>query len=161
MDITAVKDWLVPVSGSFALVVSALGARIALKELGLKLAAEARLRYSSQVEADIQLLKVFTEIMALAHGRGPDHVSERAIEFLLKDKTLAEVAQDGRKLSDVIRDTAILSLPVGSAAQDAAIAAIATLGRRHEILRDAAIQALESLSTFKKDVAAKQLARLR
>jgi hypothetical protein len=160
MDITVIKDWLVPVSSSFALVSTAVGIWIALGDYRLKLQAETRLSHSSQVEADIHLLKIFTEIMTLAHGRGLTLLSEKAVEFLLKDRTLSEVTKDGRQLRDVICDGAVLSLPVGGAAQGAAIAAIATLGRRHDILREASIQALESIATFKKEIAEKYLVEL-
>ena len=56
-----------------------------------------------------------------------------------------------------IVDSATFALPVAVEAQDAAIAAIATLGNRHEILRPAALQALESLMPVKKEVAEKHL----
>jgi len=161
MDITDIKDWLVPISSSFALISTAVAVWIALRDYGLKLQAEIRLSHSSQVEADVQLLKLFTEIMNLAHGRGPTLLSEKAVEFLLKDRSLTEVIKDSNKLSDVIRDGAALALPIGGAAQDAAIAAIATLGRRHEILKKVSIQALESLVTVKKELAEKYLVELR
>jgi hypothetical protein len=95
----------------------------------------------------VQLLKLFTEIMNLAHARGSTLVSEKAVEFLLKDKSLADMTKDGVKVKvgDMIRDSATFALPVAVEAQDAAIAAIATLGKQHEILRPAALQALESL----------------
>lgn len=161
MDIAVIKDWLVPISSSFALGSTAVGVWIALRDYRLKLQAETRLSNSSQVEADIQLLKLFTEIMSIAHARGSALLSEKAVEFLLKDRTLAEVTKNGQKLSDVIRDGAVLILPVGGAAQDAAIAAIATLGRRHEILREASVQALESIATFKGEIAKRYLDELK
>ena len=61
-----------------------------------------------------------------------------------------------------IVDSATFALPVAVEAQDAAIAAIATLGNRHEILRPAALQALESLMLGKKkEVAEKHLSQFK
>ena len=159
MDAATIKEWLVPVSSSFALISAGVGIWIAVRDLGLKFKAEARLSQSAQVEADVQLLKLFTEIMNLAHARGTTLVSEKAVEFLLKDKSLAEMKPD--KVGDMIRHSATFALPVAAAAQDAAIAAIATLGKRHEILRSAALQALESLMDVKKEVAEKYLSEFK
>ena len=50
------------------------------------------------------------------------------------------------------RDAKTGELETGVASQDAAIAAIWQLGRRHKILRPIAIQALTSLVGFKSDV---------
>jgi len=57
--------------------------------------------------------------------------------------------------------SAVVILPVGAAAQDAAISAIAELGEKHPNLRQVAIQALESLQEVKPDIAKKNLDRLR
>jgi hypothetical protein len=163
MDVATIKDWLLPVSSSFALISTGVGIWIAVRDLGLKFKAEARLSQSAQVEADVQLLKLFTEIMNLAHARGSTLVSEKAVEFLLKDKSLADMTKDGVKVKvgDMIRDSATFALPVAVEAQDAAIAAIATLGKQHEILRPAALQALESLMLVKKKVVEKHLSEFK
>jgi hypothetical protein len=63
-------------------------------------------------------------------------------------------------LKDILKDT-VITLPVGMAAQDAAIAAIWVLGQRHETLMAVAIQALEFLSVFKQKVAQGYLDDLR
>jgi hypothetical protein len=161
MNASTLKDWLVPVSTSLVLISTAVGIWLSLRDYRLKLQAEARLKYSAQVETDIQLLKLFTEIMNIANARGASVVSEKAVEFLLKDKNLQELTMNGRHIRDILMDGAVLVLPVGEAAQDAAIAAIATLGRRHEILQDASVQALESLVSFKGDIARKYLAQFK
>jgi hypothetical protein len=43
--------------------------------------------------------------------------------------------------------------PIGAASQDAAIAGIWQLGRKHKVLRPVAIQGLKTVCEFKKDVA--------
>jgi len=48
-------------------------------------------------------------------------------------------------------------MPVGLAAQDAAIVAIGTLAKEHPILREASIQALETLKGFKRELSDKVL----
>jgi acyl-CoA thioesterase FadM len=54
MDVATIKDWLLPVSSSFALISTGVGIWIAVRDLGLKFKAEARLSQSAQVEADVQ-----------------------------------------------------------------------------------------------------------
>jgi hypothetical protein len=140
------KDWIVTISASFTLISVAVGIWMALREYRLKLRAERRLEKSAEIEAEIRLQKHFTELMVVANGRSGYHVSENAVEYLLSDlKTGKSEPPDLKTLNQAFRDLAILRLPVGSAAQDAAVAAIASLTNRHEILRAVGIQALESL----------------
>jgi hypothetical protein len=160
MNPNTIREWLVPVSTAFALIPIAVGAWLSLREYRLKLQAETRLKNSSRVEQDIQLLTLFTEIMNLAHARGGAQVSEKAVELILKPEIVKELAPQGKALRDLL-DNAVVVLPVGVAQQDAAIAAIWALGQRHELLRPVAIQALESLMSFKGDVAGKYLDSLR
>ena len=98
--------------------------------------------------------------MNLANARGSTQVSEKAIELLLKPEIVKELAQHGKPLKDLL-DNAVFVLPIGMAQQDAAIAAIWVLGQRHELLRPVAIQALESLMSFKAEVAKKYLDSLK
>ena len=161
MSIQELKDWLVPVSAFVTLISVAISSSLALRDYRLKLKAEARLRYSSQVEVDIRLLKLFTEIMTIAHARSGYFVSEKAIEKLFEkgvvnDQDLGNL----NSLNQKLEDAAILTLPVGIAAQDAAIAAISTLANRHEVLRSVAIQALESIRSFKPEMAEKYLKKI-
>lgn len=152
MDIAAIKDWLVPVSTFVTLITASVGGWMSLRENRLKVQAETRLAKSSELEADIKLLKLFTEIMTIAHARGGTQVSEKVIEKLLSPEVIKELGIPNANLRPIIESSVII-LPVGVAAQDAAIAAIWVLGNRHEILRPVAIQALTSLSGFKATVA--------
>jgi hypothetical protein len=154
MDLTTIKDWLVPGSTTVGIFSVVAGALLALREYKLKARAEARLAQSAQVESDIKLLKLFVEIMDIAHARGQSVVvSDKLFEALLPKLQAAG-------LSDV-KSAAVITLPVGSAAQDAAIAAICVLGKKHPILRPVAMRALESLSTFKANIAGPLLEELR
>ena len=97
------------------------GALLAVNQYSLKAKAE-------KVEHEVRLLKLFTEIMDIAHARGEAFVVNNAIE----------------------------NAPIGVAAQDAAIAAINTLGEKYkDILGEAATQGLETLTSFKRDVVGK------
>jgi len=116
-------------------------------ELRLKKKAERRLLESTEVESQVKLLKLFTEIMNIAHARGGYEVSDTVIEKVLTPKVL----KDNKNLKTVIQ-SAIISIPVGEASQDAAIAAIWQLGKTHSILNKASIQALKSLIKFKRDI---------
>ena len=94
--------------------------------------------------------------MNIAHARSETYVSEKAIEMILTPEVLKKFS-DNEKSLQVFLDHAVIVLPVGVAAQDAAIAAIGVLGQRHEILRPVAIQALESLMSFKGEIARQYL----
>ena len=52
------------------------------------------------------------------------------------------------RINKIIHETVFLTKPKGKAAQDAAIAAIYTLGINNRILFEPALQGLESLSKF-------------
>ena len=52
-------------------------------------------------------------------------------------------------------------MPVGGAAQDAAICAIYALGKEHHILKEIAIQALSSLQTMKPQIVGNYLQELK
>ena len=123
MNLNTIKEWLIVLSSMGSLIMVAFGVWFALRDYRLKLKAETRLKSSAQVEQDIQLLKLFTEIMNIAHGRGGTQVSERAVELILKPEVAKELFSQGKELKDLLNN-AVIVLPVGGAAQDAAIAAI-------------------------------------
>ncbi len=123
-----------------------------LKELRLKAQAEKRLAESATIENQIKLVKLFTELMNLANARGNSELSEKAVEILLQRDRGADV--------ETALKTAVVIMPVGAATQDAAIAAIAELGATHAVLRACAVQALESLCSFK-PLAGEYLAKLK
>lgn len=154
MDLNSIKEWLVALSTVGTLITLSTGVWLSLHEYRLKLRAERRLSQSNQVEMDIQLIKLFTEIMNIAHARGGYHVSEKAIERILTPELLQIFDSKNIPINHILNDNAVLRLPVGEAAQDAAIAAIGTLGKRHEMLYSIAERALQSLLSFKGKVAA-------
>lgn len=161
MNLGEVKEWILVGTSVLTLGSIAIGSWKALKEYGLKLQAEARAANSEKAEADVRLLKAFTELMDLANGRGGYVVSEKAIEELFKHEIFTKADfGDLESVKKKIGEFPVIYLPVGSAAQDAAIAAIATLGDRHEVLKEAAIQALESTTAFRKEMAEKHLKRI-
>jgi hypothetical protein len=160
MEISALKDWLVPVSTFVTLITASVGGWMSLREYRLKVQAETRFAKSSELEADVKLLKLFTEIMSIAHARGNTEVSEKVIEKLLSPEAMKELGITIVNLRPVLENSVIMH-PVGVAAQDSAIAAIWALGNKHEILKPVAIQALTSLSGFKANVARPYLDDLR
>jgi hypothetical protein len=142
------------VSGSITLLSVAISSWLALRQYRLKLKEEERLSTSARTETDIKLVKAFGELMDVANGRSGHVVSEKTVEFLLarkfvSDEELLDPTSVGRKLEAA----AVFTLPVGRGAQDAAIAAIATLGARHEVLRVLALQGLPSLKIVRPDLA--------
>lgn len=142
---------LVPFALAFALISSSAGIWLSLQQYSLKLK-------SQKVETDIKLMTLFTEIMSIAHARGGYTVSEKIIEKLFDEKILTEEElKDSTILSKRLAGAATLTTPVGIAEQDAAIAAIAKLAQRHDVLKDVAIEGLSSIKNFKKELAEKYL----
>lgn len=135
-----------------------IGGLVALKEYRLKVKAEIRLTESANLEADIKLIKLFTEIMNIAHGRAGSYVSENAIEiFLSQEDIKTELSQElidpprypAKSKIEGVLESSVINLPVGKGAQNAAITSIGVLGERYEILRPVAIDGLEVLTKFK------------
>lgn len=154
-----INNWLVPVSTSITLLITAIGVWLSLREYRLKIKAEIRLTESAELESDIKLLKLITEIIDIAHGRGGTYVSEKAIEKILSPEIFTTLGESINLKA--LLENLVITLPVGFAAQDAAISAVWTLGKKHPVLTPVAIQALESISLFKSEVAAGYLEDLR
>jgi len=145
MNLAAIKDWIVALSGSVSMLAVALGIWMSLREFRLKLRAEARQQQSADVESDVRLQTLFSELMKTANGRSGYQVSEKAVEFLLQNAKSSSGQVDIPTLNRAIENLAVLRLPVGSAAQDAAVASIAALTLRHKSLEQPGIRALEAL----------------
>src|SRR3990170_4374615 len=97
MVLETLTDLLIPISTFVTLITASIGGWLALKEYRLKLRAETRLAESSEVESDIKLLKLFTEIMDIAHGRGGYDVSEKVMERILSPDIIKKLDLSGSK----------------------------------------------------------------
>lgn len=145
------KEILIPFASAFALISVAIGVWLSLQQYSLKLKSE-------KVEADIKLMTLFTEIMSIAHARGGYTLSEKAIEKIFDNNILSpQDLKNPYDLNKKLADIAILTTPVGIAEQDAAIAAIAKLASRHPVLKDVALEGLNTIKTFKKEIAEKYI----
>jgi len=151
-ELDVINKWLVPVSTSITLLITSIGGWLSLREYRLKVRAEIRLTESAELESDIKLLKLITELIDLAHARGGNYVSEKAIEKILSPEIFTKLGKSKIIIRDLLEDS-VIRLPVGFAAQDAAISAIWALGKKHPILTPVSIQALESINLFKREVA--------
>ena len=141
MDITlinGIKELLVPIATSVTLLSVAISSWLALKQYRLKLKSE-------KIENDIKLIKAFCDLLNLAHARSQTTFSEKFLDKLFEKEIISKADFEELSLDQKIDKTALI-VPVGSAAQDAAIAAVATLGLRHDVLKDASVQALTSLA---------------
>ena len=145
---------------SVSIISAVVAAWVAVAEFGVKVLAEQRLQRSAASEIDIRMSKLFTELMWVAHARGGSVLSEKAVEGLFEkgaitQKDFEDVEELNKKLQ-----ACVIKLPVGLASQDAAIASIAVLGHRYEILREPARAALNCLKSFKREQADKALTLL-
>lgn len=146
---------LLPFAGAFSLISVAVGVWLSLQQYSLKVKSE-------NAEKDIELMTLFTKIMSTAHARSGYVSSEKAVEKLFDNNLFTEAElKDPKLLNLKIEEVAVITLPVGLAEQDAAIAAIAELGLRHESLRNIAIEGLESVSKFKPEITKKYLEKLK
>ncbi|MDH0177468.1 hypothetical protein N7319_19930 [Aeromonas dhakensis] len=132
------------------LIVAVVGIWKTLAVVRVKIEAETRLKHSAEIESHIKLLDLFTRLMDLAHARSGYHFSEEIAKYIAN--------------SDVTEKNfskAIVSFPVGAACQDAAIAAIAQLASKHTILKNPALQGLESIKSFKPGIAEKYIEKIK
>lgn len=164
MNLDTLKEWILVGTGFVSLVSVAATSVWAIREFGLKQKAEARAAKKEEAETDVRLLKAFTELMDIANGRGGYEVSEKIIEELFKHKVFTEQEWgDLKSLKDRIGEFPVIYKPVGLPSQHAALAAIATLANKHDVLEEAAIQALQSAATTNppiKELAEKHLQKI-
>jgi len=154
------SDSVLRIATAFSMSSIAIGVWLSLEAHSLKTKSE-------KAEIDIKLMSLFTKIMGTAHGRGGYYSSEKTVEKafdcgLFGEGSIADKSKikEFDLLNKKIAALSILTTPVGEAEQDAAIAAIGKLAERHEVLRDVAIEGLQSLSNFKPDIAMKYLEKL-
>lgn len=106
-----------------------------------------------RAETDVRLVRAFADLVPLANGRGPVHLSEAAAA------KLAEGTYSSDDERDKALGAALLTSPVGKQTQVAVMRAIATLGCEHKVLWDAARAAVEE-GPIEGDQRAHALARL-
>lgn len=155
------KDWLIPISTFITLISTSVGVWLSLKQYRVKLNTEARLNESARAENDIKLLTSFTDILVIATGRRNNTiVSEQIVSELIKQNLVSGDVNDYQNL-DRIRvaasKAAILEPMVGYSSTSAAFASIATLAKRHEMLRPSALQALEDFRGWNETLANKYI----
>jgi hypothetical protein len=162
MNTDDIKSLLIPISTSLTLIATAVGVLISLRDFRLKANAETRLASISEIENEMKLLKLFSELMQIAHGRGGYHVSEKALEFFLEN-FVKPMAQDNTPSinRETLKDFCVVHIPVGQAQQDAAVASIGILGLKYEILREPAIKGLENIVKFYENPARQYLEKLK
>ena len=155
MTLTDIKDLTVTLTSCIAVIAALVGIAMSVYEYKLKSRAETRQREATAAEAvakaiegEIKLFKAFTEMMATAHSRAGTQVSDKAVETILQKFMSGNhlpVEETAKRAADLIQKLAVINLPVGTASQDAAIAAIWELGHRYKLLEKPAVRALQSL----------------
>lgn len=113
----------------------------------LKVKAENNLKLKNEAEIDIKLIKQFSELITIANGRSGYVISENAIESYLRAyPSLSDKKKDEIKaINDDLEELAVLTIPVGRAAQNATAVSLTDLAVKNSILRDAAIAGIEAL----------------
>jgi hypothetical protein len=131
---------LVGVAGTLAAVFRALS------EYSLKARAQ-------RAELDINLARLFAELVPIANGRQGTVVSEAAITAALSIPEVVDrvLGADNERERDLISEFAVVYLPVGIAMQAAAVRSLGYLGEEYEQLREPARAALNALRYFADD----------
>lgn len=143
---TTAVDWI-PVAAPVATVLAAaIALRPAYLQYKAKIREDVRLTEASRAEADIRLLELFTHLMAKAHARGNGIVVGEAVTAILADQSTLKPSS----IADVeeVLQSCTVTLPVGAAEQEAAIAAIAELGCRYDVLYRPALAGLENIASW-------------
>jgi len=150
--INAISSLITIFSTIVIAVATLLGMWLSVNDHRVKLQAETRLTDSTKAETDIRLLQHFTEILYIASGRKGDGIfSKEIFDELIKRKILTdEVFKDADKLNETISRAAIIAQIPGDASADAAFASIVVLAKRHCVLYEPAIAALESFRGWEK-----------
>lgn len=159
-----VRDWLVAISSIITLGFTAAGIWLSLKEYRLKLQAETRLAESTRAETDIRLLQLFTEILYIASGRKGEAIFSKEILDLLIQKNIftEDDFKDFDTLKSKISQATVIAQTPGEVSANAAFASIATLAKRHpDVLREPAIEALESSRKWNPQLSEKYLNSIR
>jgi hypothetical protein len=163
MNLAEIKDWLVPVASLIAIISTSVGVWLSLKEYRVKLQAETRLTESTRAETDIRLLQLFTELLYVASGRKGDAVfSKEVLDLLIQKNMLTEEDfKSADSLKSKISQATLIAETPGQLSANAAFASIATLAKRHPVLYEPAIEALESSLGWKPETSKKYLNSLR
>lgn len=154
--VTNTLNWIMENGASIsALIIAGTAcytARVGLREYKLKVKSERRQMKSAQAEIDVNISRHFIELLHLAAARGEGYVSEKCIEgFFRQNKLTEKDYEDPSLIAAKIYEACAFNLPVGTENQDAAIMAVAVLGRRYEdLLKDAAVAGLSGISEAKK-----------
>jgi hypothetical protein len=145
MDLPALREWLLTLSGSATLLSLALSVWLGVQQYRLKLKAEERLARSTQAETDLRLLNAFVALIQDAASTGRYEVSETLIRFLIDSGHLSAAdLKDPVAYRQKIADGATVAVTVGLTHSRMACLAIGVLARRYEFLRELGILALES-----------------
>jgi hypothetical protein len=155
MNFGDIRDWVILISIGSA----AIGILLSLKEYRIKLQAETRLAESTRAETDVRLLQLFTELLEIASGRMGEAVfSKEILDMLIQKDILTE--DDYKSLdslkSKISKATMIAQTP-GIESVNAAYASIATLAKRHPVLYEPAIEALETCRKWNPQLSEKYL----
>jgi hypothetical protein len=139
--------WIVQLATAVSLLATAAAAVLALLEYRLKVSTERR-------ETDIRLMQLFAESVRTAQSRSGDQVSEKCIEQLFEKGIVTkedfEDLDDKEKYERLFNKlrTCVIAAPTSEASQNAAIIAIAVLGKRYKETLD--LPARAGLETMKK-----------
>lgn len=146
-NFNGLQDWLIPISSFELLITVAIGSWITVNNYTLKIEKERRLSDSSTVESNVRLLKLFSEMMQIANSRYEPILSEKVIEGLFDKGIITAKDYENMKNTEIVKlklETAVVTPLYGLATQESAIAAIYSLGKKHSILLDAAIDGLST-----------------
>lgn len=115
--------------------------------------SEYRLKAQSQrAEIDINLSRLFAELVPIANGRQGTEVSEAAMTAVFASTDIMQrmLAAENDRARDVIREFAVIDKPVGLAMQAAAVRSLGYLGEEYHQLREPARAALLALDYFER-----------
>lgn len=141
--LAGLQSWVTVTAASMSMLAVATGIWLSLREYRIKVRGEARQQKTADIDAEVRLHTQFTELMQIANARSGYVLSEATAQYMLG--ALGEAERSPAEVRRIVNDAAVMTLPVGSASQDAAIAAIASLTQRYEVLREPGLQALRSL----------------
>jgi hypothetical protein len=146
VDAAQVRDWLLVLSASAALLAVAVSVWLGVRDYRRKLRAEEQLARAGCAETELRLADKFLDLVLLAAGTGRYTRSAALLRHLLRKGVIDEDDfNDPPELhSKVLRMVLMPGTACGPSASAYVVRVIGVLAARHEVLRELGIEALQS-----------------
>jgi len=133
---------------------------ITLINIFLKTNRQKALIRNQTIKSQINLIKLFVELMNIIDGRQKTEISKEFIEGIINKITSINNEEEINKAIDYIKKNAYFSQPIGKASQNAIASAMYYFGIKYDILLEPALMGLKELNGITINVSSENLTML-